>query len=147
MIRTGARCRSTAHDSRRAVIAIGASCWRVVRVVSLSLLAGLGCVNQTPHPALIEQPSDASLRVLTKAASQLLEDRKVTLAANAFTQSPVLSLAPAISNTRIGRLATGRVRGLPPELRLVRVGRRCELQHLESLQRVGLPGVNCRTLK
>lgn len=105
-----------------------------------------GCTNQTPQAALLEQPSPASTQALTNAASELLAGRKVSLAADAFTQRPELSFEPTIRSTPLGRLATGRTQALPPELRLVRVRGHCELQEIASGQRQPLPGVQCRAI-
>lgn len=91
----------------------------------------------------MEQQSEASLATLNAAASTLLNGRKVRLAKTAFTNYPKLSVVPAVSNTPKGRLATGRIRVPPDELRLVRVGRRCELMHVATQERASLSGVDC----
>ena len=110
------------------------------------LLAGVsqGCASQPPLPAVLEQASPEAHVTLTNAAKRLLNGRSVTFANDAFTRSPRVSLAPAVRNTPNGRLATGRTIRLPDELRLVRVGRSCELLHVNTDQRLGLPGVKCR---
>ena len=102
-----------------------------------------GCANQTPQPALILKPSDDSLATLNAAASSLLNGRKVQLAQSAFTSGSKVSVVSALNNTPTGRLASGRTIVPPDELRLMRVGRGCELMHVASKQRAPLSGVSC----
>jgi len=115
------------------------------------LLLAPGCASQTPQPALIEQLSDGTLTdetlaTLNAAASSLLNGRKVRLAKTAFTQHPKLSVGPGRGNTPKGRLALGRTIVLPDELRLLRVGRRCELMHVATEERIPLSGIDCKAI-
>ena len=128
------------NSSKRCLPRLGAI------IGALVLFAGVsqGCTSQAPLPAVLEQASPEAHVTLTNAAKRLLNGRSVTFANDAFTRSPRVSLAPAVRNTPNGRLATGRTIRLPDELRLVRVGRSCELLHVNTDQRLGLPGVKCR---
>lgn len=120
---------------------------RTGTVFASCCLVGIwSCANQTPQAALLEQPSPAATQVLAKAASELLAGRSVSLAADAFTRRPELSFEPTIRSTPQGRLATGRTRALPPELRLVRVAGHCELEEIATGRRRALPGLHCRAI-
>lgn len=109
-----------------------------------ALSASTGCMSQAPQPALIVAPDARTSAQLSEAANRLLGAGKVTLAPEAFTKRSTLSFAPAIRNTPKGRLATGRVVQLPRELRLLRIGRRCELQNVKNQRTEKLPGVRCK---
>ena len=119
-----------------------------LRLLSLTTFVGVlaGCTNQTPRPALMNDPTENNVRTLEVAASTLLAGPTIRFAPSAFTRNPMLSLTPAIATTPAGSNTTDSRRILPTQLQLLRVGRRCELMNLSSQERTALPGVVCTAI-
>lgn len=119
-------------------------------LLSLGVLVSVvgGCAGTQLVPALLDpkqlqtaQPE--TTQTLNAAAGTLLAGRRITLGSAAFVTRSRVSLEHSLRASPKGRLATGRLLSVPEELRLVRVGRRCELLHSQSQERVALPGIRC----
>ena len=93
-----------------------------------------------------EQYSYASLPGLTQTQQAELGNLiaeavnlpQVQLAANAFKDTHILVLEPAVSSTPRGQLATGRTTTRPQTFHLLSDGRNCLLEHVNSGARYAL---------
>ena len=112
----------------------------------LVLMCTWGCqsaADRTPVPAVLSNTSTEITAELQEAASQLLEGRPVTLGQSAFTRHNSLTLEPAMRNTPLGRLASGRTIDQPDALRLLLRGKQCVLEHINSGRQVVLETTDC----
>lgn len=124
---------------------------RPARAIVLPSLCGalllLGaCQTATqrkPVPALLSSTDAATTAELNAAASKLLNGKPVTLGRSAFTNNSGLTLETAMRNSALGRIGSGRIIEEPDGLRLLRAGRRCVLEHVNSGKQTRLKLTNC----
>ena len=113
----------------------------------LLLLLHSGCQNladPAATPARLNASNPQTIAELQTTAASLLARPRVTLSPGAFVTSSVVSLEPANRNTPLGRLGTGRTIELPQRLRLLRIGQRCALEHVNSGARAWLSVNSCQ---
>ena len=104
-------------------VALSAGCQSAPAEFSYASLSGL------------TQAQQAELGNLIAEAVNLPQ---VQLAANAFNDTHVLVLEPAVSSTPRGQLATGRTTTRPQTFHLLSDGQNCLLEHVNSGARYAL---------
>ena len=98
-------------------------------------------------PARLASPSDAATRAAVLAAlRELVGDRALTLADDAFAKDNELVLERTRPPGEAGRLATGREMAPPIRVRLLSTGGRCLLERGDTGSRAALSAVRCTAL-
>ncbi len=107
---------------------LGAAC-------ALAMLISFGCQNTTAEfqPAYIDELDSTQLNeVATLVSSATGSERPAQLSSTAFRQTHILVLVPRLSNTPLGKLATGRQSEKPETFHLLSNGRQCVLQNVKT---------------
>lgn len=120
--------------------------YRARPFLPLLLLVLAGCQSNaeySPVPALLTTSSPEVTAELASAATELMNGKRVTLGRSAFQTSSSLTLETSTRNSQLGRLGTGRIIAEPDALRLLRVGRTCVLEHINSGRKNTLRLTNC----
>ncbi len=105
----------------------------------------LGCQSQpeAPTPAVIEgDPSNAVIEITAAISSTL--GTNITLSADAFSASSLVTLEHRTRQTIEGRPATGLVTDKPEQFKLVRTHSGCAILRLKTGERIALRDTRCR---
>lgn len=112
-------------------------------------MAMVGCQHAAPAatPAkLITSPSPSACLKQIQANIEKDMGEPVVLTEAAFAQSDLLSISPAPILDPQGRLAQGRVRGVPESYRLSKDQRGCYLLREKTKQSILLDACQCEAL-
>lgn len=116
---------------------------------ALIFLVSFGCQNTTAEfqPAYIDELNDIQLNeVATLVSSATGSERKTQLSPSAFQQTHILVLTPSLSNTPLGKLATGLETQKPEMFHLLSNGEQCVLQSVKTNTIYPL-SFSCATIK
>jgi hypothetical protein len=115
------------------------------RVTILIAYALVGCQSATEPAtaALISDNSANAVVEITDVISSAL-GRRVTLSADVFSKSSLVTLEHRPSQTIEGRPATGLVTERPEQFELVRTNSRCALVRLKTGEQLRLRITRCR---
>ena len=99
--------------------------------------------------AVLAVPSTGTTRLLSKAVSEALNGKKVSLAPDAFTKSGRFSLERNTANPRDKPGLNGRLMGVPVVHRfaLMMKARKCYLVYQKTEKIYALDGVKCRPIR
>ena len=115
-------------------ILLHAQCLRHVSLLGLGLLiAGCQVAPENYQAAYIEQLDDKQMQEVAGVIQQDLGLSSAPLLSNdAFQDSPILVLAPALANTPQGKLASGRSIEPPPRFQLITNQEVCLLENVAT---------------
>lgn len=123
---------------------------RVKTLLSLTPLLIMGCSLQAddsqqsaPLPALVSEPSAASIAELETAIAGLLKMDRVTIADDAFTRSSRLSLERAPHTDPNGQLLMGRNFELPQTVQLWISDKTCFIATADNQRSAPLAHTQC----
>jgi hypothetical protein len=112
--------------------------------LTLALMAACQSLDEDAQYAVVILSTAASHETINNTISSALDDRSVRIARNAFTESSLISLEPAVRPGVGQGDASGMTRGKPEQFRLLRTRTGCELQRVSTAQTYTLDGVQCR---
>lgn len=107
--------------------------WRTT--LMMSWLAGLGACQVSPDnlaPARIPAMTTPQVDEVQGVVADAVGQPTVRISAQAFSNTHILVLAPAMGRTPLGTVATGTTTTRPPTFHLQGDGRRCQLYDLNN---------------
>lgn len=115
------------------------------------LLVTCGCtlfaqdqLSNQEHAAIIVNPSKQSNDEIATAIAKLLGQKKVLLAASAFTKNSSITIARAAHQTSAGQLINGRITEQPLLILLVKKGQQCFVKNALTGEKLALKVSKCR---
>jgi hypothetical protein len=113
---------------------------RARSAISFGLVLLAGCHHLPDMPALIVRPSPESNAELRAVLERALGPRDIRIAADALTESSMLTLEPGVDRESPAR---GRLLGAPERFELVQSGKRCYLIRSSTAERFALEHTEC----
>ena len=114
------------------------------------ILAISACSNSVPVEqevsAVVSAPSHQVSEEIEVAIANLLGQKEVVIAANAFTKDSILTIERFAHQTANGQLINGRVTEQPLLIALVKKGQQCFVKNVQTGDVVALKYTKCRKL-
>jgi hypothetical protein len=113
---------------------------RACSAISSGIVLLAGCNHLPDTPALIVRPSPESNAELRAVLQRALGPRDIRIAADALTESSILTLEPGVERDSPAR---GRLLEAPERFELVQSGKRCYLVRSSTEERFALEHTEC----